>query len=383
MQPLFLDITPLSEAATDAALELIFKSTHEHDDGIWNHHESPLIRKLVELFTDRGLSRMEAVKDELLKWEQGHFHTPQPAMPVTPPNIMSRWTAAELDLVKIYLQSLPVSMWGIDDHMMAIEYVIQRYLPEADLIAEADWLATKANLMGKVQANMAAEATLSQATAILAALPSSASSAFTVFNLSAQQAATLNFAKARAAENVREITNSVRHRMRSTILNHLEEVQTKPDGVPASPLQTKLFDQFAQLNKDWRRIAVTEAGEAQTQGFIASLPVGTKVKRVEQYANACTFCKKIHNVVAEVVSASAPIKNPDTQIWVGKNNIGRSASPRKRVGGVLVPRAPEEMWHLPAGLVHPHCRGRWVATAETHAGDDPVFAEWLSSVLGG
>lgn len=153
-------------------------------------------------------------------------------------------------------------------------------------------------------------------------------------------------------------------------------------GVATSSLQTKLFDEFSTLNRDWRRIAVTEAGEAQTQGYIASLPLGTKVERVEQYANACKFCKKIHGRVAEIVSPNAPDKNPETQIWAGKNNIGRSASPRKRVGNVLVPRTEEEMWQLPAGLAHPHCRGRWVPTLQDEPGDDPDFGDWLRSTLG-
>lgn len=382
MNPLFLDITDLTESATDAALELIYKSTHDDDDGIWKPHESILIRRLIELFTKRGLDRLQAVQQEILKWEAGDHHKPGAPQPVNAPGMMQRWNAAELDLVKIYLEALPVAQWTLDDHMMAIEYVVQRYLPDGDLVAESEWLSTKAGMMGKVQANMTAEATAGQADALLAALPSTMSAAVTQFSLGAQQKAALDFSRVRSAEHVRALTDSVRHRMRSTILNHLEEQQLKPEGVPSSSLQTKLFDQFATLNRDWRRIAVTEAGEAQTQGYIASLQPGTKVKRIEQYANACGFCKKIHGVVAEVVSPGAPVKNPDTQVWVGKNNIGRSASPRKRVGGVLVPRTPDEMWHLPAGLAHPHCRGRWVPVIEEQAGDDPAFGEWLSSVLG-
>lgn len=381
MNPLFLDISSLSERSTDDALELIYKSTHDHDDGIWKPHESVLIRRLVELFTKRGLDRLQAVQDEILKWEQGAYHKPTSEMPANAPGMMQRWNAAELDLVKIYLEALPVAQWSLDDHMMAVEYVVQRYLPDTELIGEAEWLATKATLMGKVQANMATEATAKAADILLAALPSTASAAMTQFNLKAQEKASLDFSRVRSAENVRALTDSVRHRIRSTILNHLEEQQTKPEGVPSSSLQTKLFDQFSTLNRDWRRIAVTEAGEAQTQGFIASLQPGAKVRRVEQYANACSFCRSIHDVVAEVVSPGAPIKDPATQVWAGKNNIGRSASPRKRVGSVLVARTADEMWHLPAGLAHPHCRGRWVPTLEAQAGDDPEFADWLRSAL--
>ncbi len=71
-------------------------------------------------------------------------------------------------------------------------------------------------------------------------------------------------------------------------------------------------------------------------------------------------------------------------VWPGKNNIGRRASPRKRVVDVLVERDPDEMWWLPAGLAHPHCRGRWVVVSEApHEGDDPALAEALSAILNG
>lgn len=381
LNPLFLDITHLSEGVTDDALELICKATHDHDDGIWKPHESILIRRLIELFTQRGLDRLAEVKKQILAWEAGSYHNPDASKPEHKPGMMQQWSAAELDLVKIYLQALPVADWSLDDHMMAVDYVVQRYLPADELLTESEWMTTKASMMGKVQASMTADVAAKQVDAILAALPATAAAATTQFKLSSQFKAQLDFSRVKSAENVRALTDAVRHRMRNTVLQHLEDQQTKPQGVPSSSLESKLFDQFGFLNRDWRRIAVTEAGEAQTQGYIASLQPGAKVKRVEQYANRCSFCTKIDGVVAEVVSPSAAVKNPDTQIWPGKNNIGRSASPKKRVGSLLVPREADEMWHLPAGLAHPHCRGRWVPTIEAQAGDDPSFADWLLNEL--
>ncbi|MEN6644135.1 MAG: hypothetical protein ABFE08_16985, partial [Armatimonadia bacterium] len=369
-----------SQAATDDALEFIYKSTHDHDAGIWGPHESILIRRLIELFTQRGLDRLEHVKQQIIAWESG-AHYKESSVKVTPPGMMERWNEQELGLVRIYLESLFPGDWTLDDHMMAVDYVVQRYLPADALKTEAEWLATRSGMMGKVQANMAAQADSKQADAILAALPSTVGEASAQFNLQAQLKAVLNFARVRTAENVRALTESARHRMRSTIVQHLEDQQSAVPGTPGQSLEQKLFDQFATLNRDWRRIAVTEAGEAQTQGYIASLQPGTKVKRIEQYANACRFCKKIHGVVATVVSPDHPNKDPDTMIWVGKNNIGRSASPRKRVGDMLVARDPDEMWWLPAGLAHPHCRGRWVPVIEDQPGDDPEFGDWLRQAL--
>lgn len=381
MDPLFLDISNLSARVTDDALELICKSSHDDDEGIWKPHESKLIRRLIEMFTQRGLDRLAEVKKQLIEWESGVYHNPDAIMPEHKPGMMRQWGKAELDLVKLYLQALPVSKWTLDDHMMAVDYVVQRYLPIDELLTESEWATTKASMMGKVQAHMTADATIAQANLILAALPSLASTATSQFNLSAQLKSQIGFARVKAAENVRALTDSVRHKMQNTILQHIESTQSQPAGVTSPSLESKLLDQFGVLNRDWRRIAVTELGEAQTQGYIASLKPGTRVKRVEQYQNACSFCKRIDGVIAEVVSPTAAVKNPETQIWPGKNNIGRSASPRKRVGSLLVPRSQDEMWHLPAGLVHPHCRGRWVPTIEMAENDDKEFSDWLLETL--
>jgi hypothetical protein len=376
---LFLNILHLSCKATDSTLEHIYKA-HSHDggDGAWLPHESILIRRLIELFSKRGLDRLASVQEDIAAWTLGHKHKPS-ASPVTHPGMMTRWSGDELELVRIYLEALPPAQWTLDDYMMSVDMVVQRYLPEHELVAEAQWLSTRAGLMGKVQANMAKMASVAQADLILAALPSTLAETAAQFTVNPVLQAVMQFSRVRCAENVRALTEDVRHKMRSTVLEHLEQSLA---GAPGSSLQTKLLDKFGTLNRDWRRIAITEAGEAQTMGFIASLPFGAKVKRVEQYANACNFCKKIDGVIATVVDPSSPDKDGETQIWVGKTNIGRSASPRKRVGDELVARDPGEMWWLPAGLAHPNCRGRWVVLHEELApGDDPKFAEWLKATL--
>jgi hypothetical protein len=383
---LFLDLLHVPVAVTNDALEGIYKALsdgHDHgDDGIWKPHPSPLIRRLIELFTKRGLDRLASVHEQLLAWQAGSKHVASAAEIPTPPGMMTRWSRAELSLVKIYLESLPVAKWTLDDHMMAVDYVVQTYLPADALATEAEWLATRAGLMGKVQANMDAAPTLKQADVILAGLPSTVAQASTAFSLSRSHAAAMDFARVRCAEQVRALSEDVRHRMRTIVAADLEQKAFGAIPAGTSSLETKLSDAFATLNRDWRRIAVTEAGEAQLQGFIASLKPGARVKRIERYDGACAFCRKIDGVVATVVTADGPNKDPDTMVWPGKNNIGRSASPRKRVGDVLVEREPDEMWWLPAGLAHPHCRGRWVLQPGDEPGDDPVFAAELRSILG-
>lgn len=386
---LLIDISSLTPVATDAALEYIYKSNAHGGDGIWEPHDSPFIRQIIELFTKRGLDRFDAVKTQLLAWQNGdHFKGGQPPG-ATPPGMFQRWNAAEMELAKLYLESLPLEKWSLDDHMLSVEYVVQKYLPHEQLHTEAEWLAVRSNMMGKVQANITSKAaeglTMKQVERVLAGLPSTVPAAIAAHTLNVQQAAALQFGAARAVENVVALADTVRHQMRNTIMQHVEAKQLQMPGTPGQSLEAVLFDKFATLNRDWRRIAVTEAGECQTQGYIASLPHGAIVKRVEQYDNACGFCTKINGRTAEVVSPSASDKDGNTQIWVGKNNIGRSASPRKRVGDVLVPREEHELYWLPAGLAHPHCRGRWVLVSnpdDVQEGDDPEFAAELRAILG-
>jgi hypothetical protein len=376
---LLIDIGACCEHHTNDALEHLHKAIGEGDPAdIWAPHPSPFIRRLVELFTQRGLMRLEAFRAELEKWAEGEKHHPGTRLP-RPAGAMERWTKGELELVKLYLEALPPDQWTIDDHMMVVEYLAQRYLPADDLRTEAEWLSTKSALMGRVQANMD-KVTEAQADTLLAALPNTVDQATAQFDLSPTQRAVMEFGRARCAENVRSVTEAVRHRIKRIVMRHQEQKALGDNTGPA--LQSDLLDAMGELNRDWRRIAVTEAGENANQGCIASLKAGTKVRRLEQYKGACPFCRKIDGRVMEVVDPGSPDKDGETQVWAGKTNVGRSAAPRRRQGGVLIERQPEEMWWIAAGTQHPHCRGSWLPVIEDRPGDDLAFGDWLRETLG-
>lgn len=378
---LLIDIGPLSDRESDVALHHIYKAVHNHDDdeSIWSEMDSPFLRRLVELFTKRGLMRLDGFRDELKQWLAGEKHRVG-VRPARPDGYMQRWSASEQALVRLYLETLPPAEFVLDDWMMVVDYLAMRYLPPDDLRTEAEWLAVRSTFMGRVQANMEA-LTVKQADKLLEALPSTVSAARAEFKMSPTQQVILDYARVRGVENVQRLADNARHRMRQVVLEHTQQEFLGTPGTKHD-LQTALADEFSSLNRDWRRIAVTEAGENLNQGYVSSLPIGSKVQRVEQYEHACSFCRKIDGVIAEVVSPDDPNKDGNTQIWPGKNNVGRSSAPRKRVGGILVHREPEEMWWLPAGLAHPHCRGRWIPTIQDEPGDDPEFGAYLRRVLG-
>lgn len=378
---LLIDIGACCEHHTNDTLEHLHKAIGEGDpDTIWIAHQSPLLARMIELFTQRGLFRLEGFRTELEAWLAGERHVAG-HRPARPAGAMERWNASELKIVKLYLETLPPGEFTLDDHMMVVDYLAQRYLPAEELKTEAEWLATRSTLMGRVQANMA-RTTPAESDAIFAAMPITVEDAEQAFTMSPAQRAVLQFARARGVENVVDLADGVRRRMRRLVARKIEADMMGDKSAPPGSLQTQLLDAFGDANRDWRRIALTEAAENQNQGYITSLKAGTKVKRLEQYQNACPFCRKIDGTVMEVVAADAPNKDGETQIWPGKTNIGRSASPRRRQGGILVERQPEDMWWIPAGVVHPHCRGSWLPVIEDQPGDDPDFADWLRNTLG-
>ena len=377
-----INIGELSDQQSDRALNLIYKAIHDHgnDDEIWLPHPSPFVRRLIELFTQRGLARINAVRAELSKWISGEKFRSADVAPQRPAGMMDRWTDSEMQLVQLYLESLPPSQFHLEDWMMVVDMIVQRYLPEDALRTEAEWLAVRASLMGRVQANLD-KIDETQADKVLAALPATVAQASEAFTMSPSQDAMMRYARTHCAEAVVQVSESTRHRLRYAIMDHEEQRMMRAPGVPGESLETRLFDEFATLNRDWRRIAVTEAGEAANQGMVLAQKPGARLKRVEMYAGACGFCRKIDGRIMVVADPSDGDKDGDTQIWPGKTNIGRSAAPRMRVGGALVERPEDQRWWVAAGVQHPHCRGTWVPVAEPEPGDDPAFAEWLDNLL--
>lgn len=360
------------------AIEDLFAKAAGDPPDIWYPHHSPLVRRLIELFTERGLMRIGALQLELQKWLDGERFREGPR-PQVPPGYVERWTPGELELARLYLETLPPAEFTADDWMMCIDWLQQRYWPADQIRAEAEWLAVRASIMGRVQARMG-ELSERQADALLAAAPATVAQVERRFGLTAAQGAMLRWGRAHVAENIVTVADGLRQRVKAIVLDY-HRGRALGDPTIRETLQTRLQDRFATANADFRRIAVTEAGELQLQGLVASLPPGTRLRRLEQYRGACPFCRKIDGMEVTVVSPDDPNRDPWTTVWTGKNNVGRSAAPRKRVAGELIDREEAEMWWMPAGLAHPHCRGTWLELKEPDSAGDPDFTAWMKAAL--
>ncbi len=379
---LLLDVEHLSACQCDNALEGLFKALAQDPAGepesIWAPVENVAIRRTVEDVTEQLQMALSHIQDAI-----GRLLTGEPMAELRKAEgPWFRWSEAEFASARITLESKPSSGYTLDDWLLVVDYLLQRYLPAGVIDTISDYLTVRATLAGKIQANLiAAKQGQNARVEDLVALVPTSFRAVPDRLLTPVETQTLRVSQARAAENISAVTAAARHRMKTIVIEHVQAQVLGQVGGQHTALRQRLFDEFAGLNRDFRRIAVTEAGECCNQGFVAAQQPGRKVRRKEAYRGACEFCKSIDGKVFTVVAADATEKNGQTEVWVGKTNVGRSASPRRRGPDGLVERAEGERWWPAAGAQHPHCRGSWVAVTERPPQVSEGFANWMDSLI--
>lgn len=335
------------------------KPSHEHD--IWLPFDSPYLADLVEAFTHNGQTHIQSFKDALSWWLASHGQpqkksaSPALLMPDTP----VQWTEVELNAWSAYFHGKPRYLWQPEDWSMLVEWLLQSYWSPKWANSMASWVSTKSTLLGQIEAGLAANPPSALVAASIAAtLPVSIPAVIELgLPVSKITEAMISFAQARCAQAIVDVGDHMRSGIKTLVLEHQQAVIL---GGKVENLQQKLFDKYATANRDWRRIAITEVSENAAQGVVAASKPGDKLKRIEQYKGVCAWCHKINGKIVTVVDAAKQQKDGENEVWPGKTNIGRSSAPKKRIGGQLHYREPDEMWWIASGAQHPHCRGRWL-----------------------
>lgn len=372
-----LDLSAVPCTCADHGLEALHKAIAEQPSEalLWRPHESPYLRALVEVFHQAGAQHLQETQDALFG-----------ALGLGTAHALLRkadaWSDEELTAVRARLNK-PLATYQPDDWPLLVDLIVQTRLSPAWVAAQADLLAWKAALAGSLQAiaergRTASAAALGGLMDRLAHAPAGPPPAVArAWNLAQSRA--LPFAKTRIGLHLRGLMETVRQRLSRVIVRHVEE---RGLARPAELAQT-LRETFGECNHDWRRIAITEAGETANTAYLASFPDGAKVRRIEHYEGACPFCRQLDGQIFTWSTTPLGPEQGWTHVWPGKTNVGRSASPRKQTPEGLVARTPEELWWPAAGLQHPNCRGRWLAVPDETPppGVDPVFADWLNAQI--
>lgn len=351
---LLFDLGPLTCHCTTHVLDELYKALADppdpEDTSLWEPHHDPWMRNHIETVTRRGQTLLETAQNAL-------FSPLDAAYPLRKAVPWERWDAPEFERVRALLEAIPPAQRTLEDWMLAADWIMQKYLGEHTISTEAEYIAVRSHLIGKIQAGMDImdlHPTLTHIERIVALLPASMSHLPPAL-ITEREAHILSFAVAETANNITAVSTALRTRIKRTLIDGIQQMTLGTREGTWNRLQQRLLDDFGTANRDWRRIAITETGNATNTGFITSLAPGTQVRRKEAYKGACPYCNSIRDRVLTVVPDDQENKDWDNEVWPGKNNLGRSASPRKRVGNVLVDREPDEMWSIPAGLVHPHC----------------------------
>lgn len=358
---LAIDLSALSPCCTDHALESLHKSLADpiDSDALWHAHPNPWIAGTVETVTSEGRSRLDQLLNHLVTVLRQAFRVQKAFRP----------DPQEVGAALERLAGKTPRQYTVADWLALIDWLVLNYLPPDFAMTQAEYLNARAYMAGQIQA----EAPNARPPSDIESLyPATLAGLTQAIHLTPQRRAMIDVAVGRTAQAITHVGEATRNRIKRVVLDHLEKTLLgAPDATPAK-LEQALFDEFSILNRDWRRIAITETGNIAAESVVAGAKVGQRVRRFEAYEGACPFCKKINGMVFTVVDPAKPEKDGWTEVWAGKTNVGRSASPRKREGDELVDREPDEMWWPAAGLQHPNCRGGWTVLQDIKGGAQVV-----------
>ena len=218
--PLLIDIGPLSCGCSDHALEHLHKAMagEPGDEGIWAPHESPFVRELIEQITQEGMGRLSDLNAALLQWLEGAAAGRATGAMAASAAQFVPWAAERAAQVLAYLSGKPRILWSAADHMLLVDYLVHVHLP-SELPEVVAQLAThQAALMGKVQA--AAGAITAEAARAILARVADVAELERAMALARIDDRILEYGAARCAEAVVAFTDSVRHQLKATILDH-------------------------------------------------------------------------------------------------------------------------------------------------------------------
>jgi len=208
-----------------------------------------------------------------------------------------------------------------------------------------------------------------QKTPIPRGVPSSIDEARRMLELNRRDVASLEYATQAAAQHVQNMRDSSKGALNDVVVNAVKN-NTHPNETAQD-----MLERFGKLNRDWRRIAITETNGAYHGGMLGAL-VGKTVVWVAA-GDACEHCRQYHNHEFLVVAPDDPNKDWDRHLWAGKNNVGLSFHRYARGGR----RRSDSEMAKPAIPMHPHCRCRVRPTLDIPRNMDSDLRDYITKKL--
>lgn len=209
---------------------------------------------------------------------------------------------------------------------------------------------------------------------VVSQLPKFVVDAAKKYGLSLQEAKALQYAVEEGAAMLTNTTNSTIQSVRHALI---ETIKGRGDAQGVfQKLQEMITSDVGEINRDWQRVAISEINTAFSNAYLSILGENDFVVGISM-PDACDHCLEDINGKVYRVRKEQPedytrfppgseqykrySKIWETEIWVGKNNFGRSSSRQKRIdprGGNNIENLREKDHHehsMPCIPYHPHC----------------------------
>ena len=239
-------------------------------------------------------------------------------------------------------------------------------------------------------------------------LPTRVRDAARDYKLTVRETRALEWNVSNGAKNLTNATGRTVGKVQELLYDNLKNRGSVRDLRRA--LETEFFDDEHELNRDWKRVAITETNAAFNNGYLAQVPPSEWVMGMS-LVNCCPQCSrlidgKIFPVIDPAEDMTYGNLDPESKeyqrrswlwanvVWPGKDNISRSSSPYKKVidengNPALVQRAHHELY-MPSIPLHPYCRCRWIrlkplnqyvenGNIRMRAMDEKAWEKWYNS----
>ena len=181
---------------------------------------------------------------------------------------------------------------------------------------------------------------------LLNSLPKFAKDAAQKYGLTLHETKMLSYAVEQSAT---ELSNTSISTMETVRRLMVENIKLRGNSKSLlEKLKETITGERGELNRDWQRVAITEANSVFNNAYISTLKDGDHVVGISM-PDACEHCMELINGKVYKVRSSPPpdyrnlsgaeyekcAKVWDTEVWEGKNNYGRSGSNKKRINPTI------------------------------------------------
>lgn len=174
-----------------------------------------------------------------------------------------------------------------------------------------------------------------------------------------EQIELLKLSLASAGNNLREISDHAKSQIKRVLID------SQVTKMGPRELEKRLRETFKGIDRDWRKVTVTESASTAINGYLFTQGDGQQVV-VQSAADCCDWCREmLHGKIFTVLHKAPDPANTklwETALWPGKSNVGRSRHKKARGG---VSRSASQLW-MPCCPLHPSCRCRPVVFDSRH-----------------